>query len=690
MDIAVIGSNMVDLITYTNQMPKEGETLEAPAFKIGCGGKGANQAVAAAKLNSKVLMLTKVGDDIFADNTIRNLESWGINTTYVEKVPCTSSGVAPIFVNANSSNSILIIKGANKFLSPEDIDRAAEDLKKCKLIVLQLEVQLETVYHAIEFGKKNGIEVLLNPAPALRELDMSYACKCDFFIPNETELEILTGMSVDTYDHIRLAARSLVDKGLNNIIVTMSEKGALWMTRDQEVHVPAFKVNAVDTSGAGDAFIGCFSHYYVQSGDVEAALKKAALFAAFSVTGKGTQSSYPSIEQFKSVFSLSNFASALVQSAFYGGYFLIAIPASLVIKKTSYKVAILIGLTLYIGGCTLFFPASHMATYTMFLAAIFAIAIGLSFLETAANTYSSMIGPKAYATLRLNISQTFYPIGAASGILLGKYLVFSEGESLEKQMSGMNAGQIHNFKVLMLENTLEPYKYMIMILVVVMVLFLLTRFPTCKVAQTSHHKRPSAMDTLRYLARNPRFRRGIVAQFLYVGMQVAVWSFTIRLALELGDINERDASNFMVYSFACFFIGKFIANILMTRFNPEKVLILYSVIGALFLAYVALAPSFSAVYVAVLVSVLFGPCWATIYAGTLDTVDNEHTEMAGAVIVMAIVGAAVVPAIQGYIADMFHSLQLSFLVSMLCFVYVGVYFWRESKVRTALAEVTAS
>ncbi|EMW1831977.1 L-fucose:H+ symporter permease, partial [Escherichia coli] len=150
-----------------------------------------------------------------------------------------------------------------------------------------------------------------------------------------------------------------------------------------------------------------------------------------------------------------------------------------------------------------------------------------------------------------------------------------------KQMSGMNAEQIHNFKVLMLENTLEPYKYMIMILVVVMVLFLLTRFPTCKVAQTSHHKRPSAMDTLRYLARNPRFRRGIVAQFLYVGMQVAVWSFTIRLALELGDINERDASNFMVYSFACFFIGKFIANILMTRFNPEKVLILYSVIGAL-------------------------------------------------------------------------------------------------------------
>ena len=133
-----------------------------------------------------------------------------------------------------------------------------------------------------EFGKKHGIQVLLNPAPALRELDMSYACKCDFFVPNETELEILTGMPVNTYENICLAARSLVEKGLNNIIVTMGEKGALWMTRDREVKVPACKVNAVDTSGAGDAFIGCFAHYYVQSGDVEAAMKKASLFAAFS------------------------------------------------------------------------------------------------------------------------------------------------------------------------------------------------------------------------------------------------------------------------------------------------------------------------------------------------------------------------------------------------------------------------
>lgn len=385
------------------------------------------------------------------------------------------------------------------------------------------------------------------------------------------------------------------------------------------------------------------------------------------------------ITQFKSVFELSNFASALVQSAFYGGYFLVALPASLFIKKTSYKSAILIGLILYIAGCSLFFPASHMATYTMFLAAIFSIAIGLSFLETAANTYSSMIGPKQYAVLRLNISQTFYPVGAIAGILLGKYLVFSEGDSLQNQMAGMTAEQIHSFRLAMLENTLEPYRYMIFVLIVVMILFLVIKFPKCKVAETTDHKRPSAAETLRYLAKNKRFKKGIIAQFLYVGMQVAVWSFTIRLALEMGDINEREASNFMVYSFACFFIGKFVANILMTRFNADKVLIIYSIIGALFLAYVAFVPNFTAVYAAVLVSVLFGPCWATIYAGTLETVDNEHTEMAGAVIVMAIVGAAFIPAIQGYFADALHSLQLSFLVSMACFIYVGFYFLGERK-----------
>lgn len=381
------------------------------------------------------------------------------------------------------------------------------------------------------------------------------------------------------------------------------------------------------------------------------------------------------ITQFKSVFTLSDFASALVQSAFYGGYFLIAIPASLVIKKTSYKVAILIGLTLYIVGCSMFYPASHMATYTMFLAAIFSIAIGLSFLETSANTYSSMIGHKDYATLRLNISQTFYPIGAISGILLGKYLIFQDGESLSQQMMGMTPDQIHDFKLAMLEHTLQPYKYMIFVLIAVTILFLITQFPKCKVIQENNKPAIKFTDTLKYLATNKAFKKGIVAQFLYVGMQVAVWSFTIRLALNLSDMNERDASNFMVYSFIGFFVGKFVANFLMTKFKSDVVLLWYSILGVVTLAYTAFVHDFSAVYSAIFASVLFGPCWATIYASVLATVAQEHREIGGAVVVMSIIGAAVVPAIHGYVSDMLGSLQIAFIVPLLCFAYVGYYFY---------------
>lgn len=384
------------------------------------------------------------------------------------------------------------------------------------------------------------------------------------------------------------------------------------------------------------------------------------------------------ITQFKSVFTLSDFASALVQSAFYGGYFLISIPASVVIRKTTYKLAIMIGLIFYIGGCSLFFPASMMATYTMFLVAIFSIAIGLGFLETASNTYSTMLGPRKYATLRLNISQTFQPIGSASGILLGKYLVFQEGESLASQMAQMTPDQIHLFRLQMLQHTLEPYKIMICILVAIFILFLITKYPKCKVKEVANNQNTPKVtlgETLKYLSGNGLFKKGIVAQFLYVGMQVAVWSFTIRLALDLmPHINERMAADFMVISFVCFFVGKFIANFLMTKFSVNKVLLAYSIIGC-----VAFIPNLTAIYAAVAISILLGPCWATIYAETLKSVEKKYTETAGAIIVMSIIGGAFMPAVQGFVSDMVGSMQFSFIVNFFCFAYIGWYFYYKMK-----------
>lgn len=390
------------------------------------------------------------------------------------------------------------------------------------------------------------------------------------------------------------------------------------------------------------------------------------------------------ITQFKSVFTLSDFASALVQSAFYGGYFLISIPASVVIRKTTYKLAIMIGLIFYIGGCSLFFPASMMATYTMFLVAIFSIAIGLGFLETASNTYSTMLGPRKYATLRLNISQTFQPIGSASGILLGKYLVFQEGESLASQMAQMTPDQIHLFRLQMLQHTLEPYKIMICILVAIFILFLITKYPKCKVKEVANNQNTPKVtlgETLKYLSGNGLFKKGIVAQFLYVGMQVAVWSFTIRLALDLmPHINERMAADFMVISFVCFFVGKFIANFLMTKFSVNKVLLAYSIIGCILILYVAFIPNLTAIYAAVAISILLlGPCWATIYAETLKSVEKKYTETAGAIIVMSIIGGAFMPAVQGFVSDMVGSMQFSFIVNFFCFAYIGWYFYYKMK-----------
>ncbi|MGP5127097.1 ribokinase [Brachybacterium tyrofermentans] len=291
MPIAVIGSNMVDLISYIHRMPAEGETVEAPEFRMGCGGKGANQAVAAARLGSEVVMVSRVGDGVFADTTLANFERNGIRTDHVLRTEATS-GVAPIFVDPDSHNSIIIVKGANALLTPQDVEAAREDIARCGLIVLQLEIPLETVYAAIDLGEELGIPVLLNPAPASPELDLARITGVDFLVPNETELELLTGMPVSSLEDITKATEVLLTAGISNVIVTLGSRGALWAHADGQEIVEAPAVQAIDTTGAGDAFIGCFSTTWVRSGDVLDAIRAGSAYASDSVTRPGTQTSY--------------------------------------------------------------------------------------------------------------------------------------------------------------------------------------------------------------------------------------------------------------------------------------------------------------------------------------------------------------------------------------------------------------
>ncbi|MDR6228698.1 ribokinase [Pseudomonas sp. SORGH_AS199] len=297
--IAVIGSNMVDLITYIERLPVQGETLEAPDFALGCGGKGANQAVAAAKLGSEVLMVTKVGDDLFADNTLANFRRFGIDTRHVIRAPGRSSGVAPIFVQPDSHNSILIVKGANAALGPADIQAAEADLRDCALIVLQLEIALETVYAAIDCGQRLGIPVLLNPAPAVADLSAAHLARLDYFVPNETELALVSGLPVQDRESAFAAARVLAGRGIRHVVVTLGASGALYVGEEGEFSLPGQPVAAIDTTGAGDAFIGCFAHGRVQGLGLRDAMQRAVAYSALSVTGRGTQTSYPEAAVFE-------------------------------------------------------------------------------------------------------------------------------------------------------------------------------------------------------------------------------------------------------------------------------------------------------------------------------------------------------------------------------------------------------
>lgn len=297
--IAVIGSNMVDLITYIERLPVQGETLEAPDFALGCGGKGANQAVAAAKLGSEVLMVTKVGNDLFADNTLANFRRFGIDTRHVTRAPGRSSGVAPIFVQPDSHNSILIVKGANAALGPADIQAAEADLRDCALIVLQLEIALETVYAAIDCGQRLGIPVLLNPAPAVADLSAAHLARLDYFVPNETELALVSGLPVADRDSAFAAARVLAGRGIRHVVVTLGAAGALYVGEEGEFSLPGQRVAAIDTTGAGDAFIGCFAHGRVQGLGLREAMQRAVAYSALSVTGRGTQTSYPEAAVFE-------------------------------------------------------------------------------------------------------------------------------------------------------------------------------------------------------------------------------------------------------------------------------------------------------------------------------------------------------------------------------------------------------
>ncbi len=289
--IAVIGSANIDMVTYTDDIPRPGETIFGREFHLGFGGKGANQTAAARKCGAEVSMIARVGDDLFGPATIQNFRSMGIDTTHVQVTPGVSSGVAPIFVDSKGQNRIWVIKGANDKLLPADIDAAADTLKRADFIVMQLEIPLETVYHALQFGREHGIRTILNPAPAM-PLDLTAAGVADYVIPNETEAETIGGSPVGNLDEAKACAKRLIAGGLSRTIITLGANGALVAGKDAMHHVAAFPVSPVDTTGAGDAFIGSLACFLAEGFEELEAIRRANLYAALSTLSAGTMKSF--------------------------------------------------------------------------------------------------------------------------------------------------------------------------------------------------------------------------------------------------------------------------------------------------------------------------------------------------------------------------------------------------------------
>lgn len=294
--IVVVGSANTDLVVRVPRLPLPGETVSEGRFFRAPGGKGANQAVAAARLGARVHFVARLGDDLFGRQSLANFQQTGVDTTHVVLSSDVPSGVALITVDAQGNNVIVVAPGANGALSADDVERAADDIRSAGAVVAQLEVPLETVQRAAQLAHESGVPFILDPAPA-QDLPAELLSMISVLTPNETEARILTGVEVGDESSARVAAERLLTAGVGAVVVTMGGQGFLLAESDSMAFIAAPAVRAVDATAAGDAFTGCLAVGLAQ----RQALHDAALFAghaaALSVTKMGAQPSMPTREE---------------------------------------------------------------------------------------------------------------------------------------------------------------------------------------------------------------------------------------------------------------------------------------------------------------------------------------------------------------------------------------------------------
>ncbi len=373
---------------------------------------------------------------------------------------------------------------------------------------------------------------------------------------------------------------------------------------------------------------------------------------------------------FKRIMSMSDFQTSWIQIAFYGSYFCLALPAALLIKKYTYKTGVLTGLGLFVAGALLFYPASQTMVYGHFLAALFVLAGGLSILETSSNPYVITMGSEETGTQRLNLAQSFNPIGSITGVFLSKYFILANlNTASEAERALMPAGELQEIQATELNAVMGPYVGVAAILLLVWIAIAITKMPEAK-EEDQHNT--DFFGTLKRLIHNKNYRQGVMAQFFYVGAQIGVWSFTIRYVMLELQVNEEQASTYYLAALILFTISRFLFTGLMKFVKPGVLLTISAVLAILSTLFVVFGNGYFGVISLVAISGFMSLMFPTIYGISVRGLGTD-TKIGGSGLIMAILGGAVLTAIQGQVSDLTGNIHYAFIVPALCFVIIAGY-----------------
>jgi FHS family L-fucose permease-like MFS transporter len=385
------------------------------------------------------------------------------------------------------------------------------------------------------------------------------------------------------------------------------------------------------------------------------------------------------IKQFMKSFEITRFKAGLIQSAFYMGYFVLAVPAALVMKKFGYKTGLVIGLFLYSAGTFLFWPAALRGQYGFFLLALFVIASGASFLETGANSFIALLGDPRTSERRLNFSQAFNPVGAVIGVLVGTIFILSGVELNPQQVAALKlAGTYRDYLRGETLRVVTPYLVLGTVIFLWALVILKTKFPS--VAEEAEPAGSRSHGKARDLINYPHFVNGVIAQFLYVGAQVGTWSYYIQYIQDYTHQPEKVAGYFLTGTLVAFGVGRFTATYLMKFIAPARLMGIYGIINTVLVGVGVLFPGWLGVGSVFMSSFFMSLMFPTIFALGIKQL-GPNTKVGGSIIIMSVIGGASATPAMGLIFQATHSMAMAMLVPMLCYTFITYYAFYGSRVR---------